>query len=154
MRSSLSRVTWEALQAACPYRIRELEYPLVVGWVGFSLAAVMAIAEQVQIWRLFGARWFWPLLGLIGIWILVETYIRMRTVLRFVRYRFPSGMITVKDLCRSVLYEDVCKDAEIPSTARCHDIWRQLTEILVDTLGVDVDQVTFRSRLINDLGME
>jgi len=56
-----------------------------------------------QIWQVPGAQWLWPALGLLGVWTLVETYVKMLAILRPWRIRFPSGIATVKDLCRAVL---------------------------------------------------
>ncbi len=150
------RATWEALREASPYRIRKLDYPRVVRTVGFVLAAVMALIEQLQIWQVPGVKWLWPLLGLLGVWMLIETYTKVLSLLSPLRKRFPSGMTTVKDLCRAVLatnYADICRSDEIPSEKRCLAVWQQLTEILVDGLGVDADEITFRSRLVRDLAM-
>lgn len=151
------REQWERLRQACPYRVRDLEYPKVVRAIGFSLAAAMVLVELLQIWRLPGVRWLWPLVGLFGIWMLVETHIKVLAILRRFRNGFPSGMTTVKDFCRAVLaanYGDVWQDVGVPLDDRCIAVWEQLTEILADTLGIDADRVTFRSRLMRDLGAE
>ena len=68
-----------------------------------------------------------------------------------------NEITTVKDLCRTVLavnYADFCRSTEIPLDDRCLDIWERLTAILVDTLGVERDDVTFHARLVKDLAME
>jgi hypothetical protein len=65
-------------------------------------------------------------------------------------------MRTVKDLCRAVLAtncEDLGRDAGIPLDERAIAVWRELTGVLVESLGVDAERVTFRSRLVRDLGM-
>jgi len=151
------RATWEALRQASPYRVRTLDYPRAVRVAGFLLAVVMALFEQAHIWQLPGVKWLWPLLGLLGVWMLAETYAKVLSVLAPLRNRFPSGMTTVKDLCRAVLatnYADFCRHVEIPRDDRCLIVWERLTAILVDALGVDADEVTFRSRLVKDLAME
>ena len=152
------RAAWETFRDACPYRVRSLDYPSVVRVFGFSLAVSMVLIEQFQIWQVPGLMWLWPLLGLFGMWMLIETYAKVLRLLAPFRNRFPSGMATVKDLCRAVLarnYEDVCHacyDTAIPLDERSLAVWKQLTGILVDALGVDADEVTFRSRLFRDLG--
>lgn len=152
------REAWEALRGACPYRVRGLDYPRAVRWVAFLLALSMVLAEQFQIWQFPGARWLWPLLGLLGIWMLVETYVKVMSLFAPFRTCFPSGMATVKDLCRAVLsanYMDICRDwqeTSIPLDDRALAVWSQLVQILVDALGVDPDQVTFHTRLFRDLG--
>lgn len=151
------RTKWEDLRNACPYRVPKLDYPRVVRVVGFSLATAVVLAEQFQIWQIPALRWFWPLLGLLGIWMLLETYLKVLWILAPLRSHLPAGMNTVKDLCRTVLardYERICHDVEIPLDERCLVVWQKLTDLLVDVLGVDPDTITFRSRLFRDLGME
>ncbi len=117
----------------------------------------MAVFEQFHIWQIPGAKWLWPLLGFLAIWMLVETYAKVLSALAPLRKSFPSGMVTVKDLCRYVLganYVDFSRDIAIPFDERCLAVWEQLMQILVDTLGVDAEAVTFRARLVRDLGME
>ncbi len=150
------REIWAALRDACPYRVRELDYPKVVRVVGLLLAAGVVVIEWFRIWQLPGFWILWPLLGLLGVWMVSETYLKILTICAPLRSRFPSGMTTVKDLCRAVLatnYLDVCQGVEIPFDHRCLAIWQQLVQILSDTIGVDADRITFRSRLIHDLGM-
>jgi acyl carrier protein len=150
------RASWAALREASPYRIRTLGYPKAVRVAGFLLAVVMALFDQFQIWQVAGVKWLWPLLGLLGVWMLVETYAKVLSILAPLRNCFPSGMTTVKDLCRTVLatnYADFCRHVEIPLDDRSVVVWEQLTAILVEALGVDADEVTFRSRLVKDLAM-
>jgi len=149
--------TWEALRDACPYEIPKLEYPRSVRIVGFSIAALVVFIEQRQIWQMRGMGWLWLFLGLVGFWMLIETYAKVLSFLAHFRNRFPTGMVTVKDLCRSVLVENsesICHDVEIPLDERCIAVWQQLTEVLAQSLGVDADEVTYRSLLVRDLGME
>ena len=150
------RARWEALRKAAPYRVRKLEYPEAVCWAGFVLAVAVVLIEQFQIWQVPGLAWLWPVLGLLGVWMLIEWYTKVLLVFAPLRTRFPSGMTTVKDLCRAVVatnHEEICPAGEIPLDDRCLVVWRQLTEILVEALGVDADAVTFDSRLVRDLAM-
>ena len=85
-----------------------------------------------------------------------ETYVKLLSICAPLRTRFPTGMSTVKDLCRVVFsanYEQICSSSEHPVDKRCIVVWQQLKEILVDVPGVDPDEVTFRSRLIRNLGI-
>ncbi len=151
------RATWEALRRVSPYRVRGLDYPQAVRTVGFLLALVMVLFEWVPVWRLPGANWLWPLLGILGVWMIVETYAKVLSILAPLRSCFPSGMVTVKDLCRVVLaanYTEFCSHVEIPLDERCLVVWERIRAILEETLGVDADEVTFRSRLVKDLAME
>ena len=150
------REIWPALRDACPYRVRKLDYPKVVRVVGFSLTSAMVLVEQFHLWQIPGARWLWPALALFGFWMFSETNLKILSILAPLRSHFPSGMMTVKDFCRAVLatnYADVCENVEIPLDQRCLAVWQQLTKILAETLGVDADKITFRSRLIRDLAM-
>ena len=150
------RETWNALREACPYRVSELEYPRAVRVGGFLLAAGMVLVEQLRLWRIAGVKWLWPLLGLIGIWMVSETYLKILSICAPLRRSFPSGMTTVKDLCRAVVatnYLEICERLDFSLDERCVVVWQQLTGILSDALGVDQEEVTFRSRLIRDLGM-
>ncbi len=156
------RATWNALRGVCPYRIQELDYSIVVRGVGFALAAGMALVDTLQLWQIPGVRWLWPVMGLLGIWMLIETYFKLMSIFAPLRRRFPNGMSTVKDLCRAVLaanYEKICGDFNVCSEAKIYFdersliVWQRLKEILVNVLGVDEDEITFRSRLVKDLGM-
>lgn len=150
------REAWSALREASPYRIAELEYTSTVRVAGFLLAAGMVLVEQFRLWRIAGIKWLWPLLGLCGIWMVSETYLKILSICAPLRKSFPAGMTNVKDLCRAVLaanYLDVCGRFDLSLDERCITIWEQLTGILSDALGVDPEEVEFRSRLIRDLGM-
>lgn len=86
-----------------------------------------------------------------------ETYLKLLRVCAPLRNHFPNTMKTVKDLCRSVLssnYAEICNDSQISLDHRCSVVWEQLVAVLVDVLGVDPGDVTFRSRLFRDLGAE
>jgi hypothetical protein len=54
-------------------------------------------------------------------------------------------------------FVDICRDVEMPPDERlderCLEVWQKLVEILVGVLGVEADRVTFRARLVQDLGM-
>jgi len=150
------RQRWTALREIFPYRIGELDYSAWLRVVGFSLATVAVVIEQFQIWRLPGAPLFWALLGIFGVWMFSETYFKLLALLRPWRNRLPRRMTTLKDLCRFILaanYEEVCRDIGTAADERCAAVWTQLTDILVEALDVENDQISFRSRLIRDLGM-
>jgi len=150
------RFQWDALRETCPYRVGELDYPLVVRTCGFLLAAAVAIIEQARLWQIRGLAWLWPVLGLVGIWMVSETYLKILSICAPWRTRFPRGMKTVKDLCRVVLaanYAELCRRADTRSDERAPAVWEQLVEILADVVGVQPERVTFRSRLVRDLGM-
>jgi acyl carrier protein len=149
------RCAWDALREACPYRVKELDYPQGARVAGFLLAVGVVLIEQFQIWRMPGANWFWPLLGLLAVWMVSETYLKIMSICAPLRNRFPAGMRTVKDLCRIVMatnYVEICNRVKIPLDQRCVVIWEELVEILVAALGVDPEEVTYRSLLFRDLG--
>jgi acyl carrier protein len=149
------RKAWDAFRAVCPYRVGELDYPDGVRGGGLLLAAGVALIEQFQIWQIPGAQLFWPVLGLLGIWVFGETYLKLLSICAPLRNRFPSRMTTVKDLCRTILavnYVDICNRFEFSSDKRYLTIWQKLVEILASALGVDPDEVTLQSRLVRDLG--
>lgn len=149
------RAQWQALRDVSPYRIRELDYSELVRLCGFLIAAGVVAVEHWQIWQIPGLRWFWPLLGVFGLWMVFETYLKLLSILAPLRNCFPKTMKTVKDLCRSVLssnYAQICNDSQIALDRRCSAAWEQLVTIFVDALGVDPGEVTFRSRLFRDLG--
>ncbi len=155
--------SWETLRRSFRYQIQDLDYPVYLRWIGLSLAAGMVAVDQLQLWQLPKAAWLWPILGLFGLWMVSETYLKVLSILSPLRNRLPSGMRTVKDFCRSVLaanYEQICQDYDRErqlrpiSEPRCHEVWNQLTGILVEVLGVDRAEITFRARLTRDLGMQ
>lgn len=90
------REAWERLRNALPYRVRELDYPKPVRVISFGLAGAVVFVEQFQIWQLPGMKWFWPVVGLFGLWIFVETYAKVLGILRPFRNSLPSRMVTVK----------------------------------------------------------
>jgi hypothetical protein len=150
------RQPWNSLREVCPYRVRELDYPPIVRLAALALAAGVILIEQLQIGRIPGAVWLWPVLGWFGLWMLSETYWKVLSVCAPLRTRFPGGMSTVKDLCRAVLaanYVEVCEGVETNSDPRCQVVWAQLVEILAATLGIRADEIGFHSRLIRDLGI-
>jgi len=151
------RAQWTALQASCPYGVRELDYPESVRIAGFLLAVGVVFIEQRQIWRIPALNGLWPLLGLLGIWMVSETYLKVLTFCSRFRTRFPAGLKTAKDLCRSVLttnYAEICANADIALDQRCADVWLKLVDVLVAALGVDPAEVTFQSRFVRDLGAD
>lgn len=151
------RETWNVLRELCPYHVRELDYPKVVRRVGFLLAAGVVVIEQFQIWRLPLARWLWPFLGIVGLWMISETYLKILKICARFRTAFPAKMATVKDFCRTILatnYREICQEFQIAFDERSMAVWEQLVQILVEALGVETDEVAFHSRLIHDLGMD
>ena len=159
------RVAWERLRAASRYRIPTLDYPWPVRPIGFSLALAMALLEQFRIWQVVGVLWLWPILGLVGLWMFAESYGKVIAALAAWRIHFPRGMRIVKDLARAVVatnYEAILAGSpkgpagsyDLPADDRCVAIWQQLREILADALGVKVEEVTLKSRLIADLGAD
>lgn len=152
----MRRALWKRLRENCPYKVRELDYSNWIRLGGFLLATGVVLLEHFQIWQIPGAQWFWPVLGILGMWMVGETYLKLLAICAPLRNSFPAKMKTVKDLCRSVLatnYADICNFAEIASDSRCARVWEGLVEVLVEVLGVDAADVTFRSRLVRDLGM-
>lgn len=150
------RVAWGALQETSPHRLPDLEYPAIVRLVGWLLALAVAIFELLPAWRAW-ANWLWPVLGIVAVWMLLETYFKLLQVFAPLRTTLPRGMKTVKDLCRIVLagnYMQICQQAEVPIDERCIDVWHKLQGILQDVLAVEPTQITFQSRLIRDLGMD
>jgi acyl carrier protein len=157
------RELWTTLRTFCPYRVAELDYPKAVRNVGLLLALVVVAMESFHLWGLRGLQFLWPLLGmivpilgLIAIWMVSETYLKILKILASFRNQFPKGMKTVKDLCRAVLasnFAELCQGMEIPFDQPCLDIWQKLVQILADTSGVDAERITFSSRLVRDLGM-
>ena len=152
---------WSELQSECPYIVPPLEYPTLVKYLGFALALTMLAIEFFQWWRFAAIAWLGPVLWIVALLILGETYFRIVTILRPWRNAFPAGLKTVKDLCRSVLkwnFQAVCQgdriaSAKMPLDDRCLIAWEKLTKILVDALGVAPSDITFRARLAGDLGM-
>ena len=150
------REAWSALRNVCPYRVAELEYPMAVRRTGFALAVGMVLVEQFQFWQIAGIQWLWPLLGVLGLWMVSETYLKILAICAPLRTSFPSGMKSVKDLCRAAFatnYRDICESLDVTPDERCVAVWQELIGIISDALGVDPDKITFRSRLIRDLGM-
>jgi acyl carrier protein len=159
------RMAWEGMRSSSPYAIASLDYPWAVRPIGLSLAAAMVLLEQFQIWRIPGAIFLWPFLGIIGIWMFTESYTKVMFIFAVWRTRFPRGMRTVKDLVRSILANNsekiitdkqggITGELEIPIDDRSVAVWQKLQEILSDALGVKVEKVTLESRLIADLGAE
>jgi len=152
--SETIRETWTALRDSSGYSIPELDYPAFVRNAGFLIAIVVVAMEQLHLWRAMGG-WLWPLLGALALWMVVETYVKILKICSPLRNRLPAGMKTVKDLCRLVLainYTTVCAESQMAVDVRTLTVWEQLVEVIQDTLGVDRERITFRSRLVRDLG--
>jgi hypothetical protein len=69
----------------------------------------------------------------------------------------PTGIETVKDLCRRVRDLNAFRLIGRPSAQNvdeCEKVWSSLKECLVNALGVDHDEVTLQARFIRDLGAE
>jgi acyl carrier protein len=157
------RVAWEGMRSASPYRIASLDYPWAVRPIGLSLAAAVVLIEQFQIWRIPGALFLWPILGIVGVWMFAESYTKVMFFFAAWRTQFPKGMKSVKDLVRSILANNsekivgdkqggIVGEVEIPIDDQSVAVWRQLQEILSDALGVKAEKVTLESRMIADLG--
>jgi acyl carrier protein len=151
------RELWQQLREVSDYRLPELEYPKWVPRLGLFLALGMGVLDQFHIWQIPGAQWLWPILCVIGIWIMVETYTKFLSICARFRTRFPDKLRTVKDLCRNVIdknYRDMDVQYFPPASEFCHDVWDQMAEIFQEVLGVDREEIKPESRLIADLGME
>lgn len=151
------REKWTALQETCPYRIAELDYPRLVRVCGLMIAATVVVVELFQVWQIPGAQWLWPVLGILGCWMVSETYLKVLSICRPFRNELPRRMSTVKDLCRTILalnYSEICANWQTQGDNESLSVWEQLVEILSETLGVEPDQLTFSTRLVRDLRME
>ncbi len=147
---------WKLLQDVCPYRIRELDYPPYVRYAGVAIAVAVVAAELFQVGKLIGLAWVWAALGALGIWLVVETYLKVLSVLKPFRTAFPPGFSTVKDLCRTVLsanYAEICRDTIEGYAPESAETWHQLTEILSASLGSARETISFHTRLVRELGM-
>lgn len=150
------RETWDALREASPYQIMEMDYPPIVRILGYLLATGVVSIELFHLRQIFVFNFLWPAVGVLGLWMIGESYLKIMPVFASMRNRFPNRLATVKDLCRAVLaanYSQICTSAELPIDERSISIWEQLVDILSKSLGVDPHEVTFRSRLDRDLGM-
>jgi hypothetical protein len=116
----------------------------------------VVLTEQFQLWQIPFLRWFRPVLGIIGLCLVGETYVKILSICTPFRNRFPARMKTVKDLCRAVLganYSMICQSTDVLRESQCLGVWEQLTEILADVLGIEDSEITFQSRMVRDLGM-
>ena len=154
---------WGALRESMPYRIRQLEYPPWVRTTALLISFVSIVCDQAHFWMNFGQRianvvWFQAfaiIFVIFGIWMISETYLKLVSWFSSYRTSFPPTLITVKDLCReivSVNYIELCQDNSVPLDPRCMAVWQELTETLSVSLGVEIETVSFRSRLFADLG--
>ena len=151
------RVLWQTLREQCHFDVPELEYPSALRTIAFGIAAISAFFEVFHIMQIPGIQWIWPLASALGVWLLIETYTKFLTIFSSWRTAFPRDMRTVKDLCRFVLNhncEALCRKATDEKIPVSPEVWRKLVGVLVDSLGVDEDEVTSRARLIADLGMQ
>jgi hypothetical protein len=124
------RAAWTELQEVSPYHVRELDYPLAVRTAGMLLAACVVGLEQFHVWRQPFWNWLAPLLLFMAAWMFSETYLKILTFCACWRNRFPSGMRTVKDLCRSILaanYAEICQSAAMPGLRSTIAPWRSGT---------------------------
>jgi hypothetical protein len=116
----------------------------------------MVAFEQFQIWQIPGVNWLWPLLGLAGLWMFVETYAKLMSMFDFLKTCFPARLITVKDLCRAMFaanYRKICEQTRTSLAADNGRVWDRLALILEQVSGVDRANISFRSRLVQDLGL-
>lgn len=155
--TSNRRERWQRLREMSDYRLPELEYPKWVPILGLLLALGMGILDLFHIWQIPGARWLWPLICLIGIWMMVETYTKFLSICARFRTRFPDRLQSVKDLCRHVIdknYRNMQVQYTPPTSEFCRDVWDQMVEVFQEALGVDREEIKPESRLIADLGMQ
>jgi hypothetical protein len=151
------RDRWAALRESSPLRIPELDYPVAVRYTAAGLALGMVAVDYLKIWQFAAARWLWPLLAILGLWMLAETHFKVMAMLRPFRTAFPRQMQTMKDLCRQVLalnYADIHRQAELPADPRCGEVWETLVSVLAEVLAVEPEEIGFHSRLVHDLGAE
>lgn len=154
---SARRTLWMQFRSQSPFEFPDLDYPRWVMAAGWGLAITAVGMEQLQLWQLRPAGWFWPLLGVLGLWTVWETHRKLLSGLARFRTVFPSRLRTVKDLCRAILAANL-RHAALeaggmpPVCESSIHIWEQLQDILSLVLGVERTQITFRSRLIRDLG--
>lgn len=153
---------WNAFRNALPYELPELEYPVFVPIAGMFVSVLMLVIEQVRIWQNPVAKCFWPLLGIVGVWMMVEAYFKtLRLMARF-RTRLPSRWRTVKDLCRAMLKLNFANASNaalleaidlntLLAEKRCLEVWQELRSLLSNSLGIPPDMITFESKLIADL---
>lgn len=149
------RDLWNSLREVCPYRIRELDYPRVVRRACLVMALAVVAIEQLHIWQIPGAKWFWHVLTVVAVWMVYETYAKMLSICAKLRVSFPAGMKTVKDLCRNVMslnYTDICEGSALVLDEHSVVVWEQLVEILAQAIGVEPAEVTLHSRVFRDLG--
>lgn len=151
------RERWAALRESLPLRIPELDYPVAVRYAAAGLALGMVAVDYLKIWQFAAARWLWPLLAILGLWLLAETHFKVMARLRPFRMAFPRQMRTMKDLCRHALalnYAEIHRQADLSADPRCGDVWEKLVAVLAEVLAVEPEEIAFHSRLVRDLGME
>ena len=149
------RDLWDDFQQAYEYRIPELDYPLKVRFVAISLAAVPFLVEQVHIFLVPGFEIIKGVCILLGLWLFSETYLKMLPLLAGYRTAIPHNVLTVKELCHWILganFRELCHDNEIPLAPKCMAVWELLTQVFVNSLEVEESDVTYQTRLFDDLG--
>lgn len=149
------RVAWNAMRGESQYRLPELDYPLSVRLFGILLAAGVVAIEQFRIWQLPWLNGLWPLLGLLGIWMVSETYLKILSCCAPLRSRFPRSLTTAKDLYRTILslnYDVLTQHLRQVNEVHAGQVWEQLAAILAEVLDVRIDEISFRSRMFRDLG--
>lgn len=153
---SQRRELWQQFREVSDYPLSELEYPKWVPRLGLTLTLGMGFLDQFQVWQIPRVEWLWPILCIIGIWMMVETYTKFLSVCARFRTRFPDKLQTVKDLCRNLIdknYRDMDVQYYPPTSEFCRDVWDEMVGIFQEVLGVDREEVKPESRLIADLGM-
>jgi len=154
--AAVRRERWNAVAAVCPWQLPALNYSPIVSFLGLSLSVAMVAFEQFQIWQIPGVNWLWPLLGLAGLWMFVETYAKLMSMFDFLKTCFPARLITVKDLCRAMFaanYRKICEQTRTSLAADNGRVWDRLALILEQVSGIDRANISFRSRLVQDLGL-
>lgn len=149
------RQRWTQLRRRCGGRLQDLDYPPGVATAGFAVAVAMVFAEIFRPWQLGGPLWLRVVVGMLGLWMFAETYLKVMDLFATFRTRIPATMPTAKELCRAVLaanYGAICREANAGREDAAAAVWERLRGIMVDALGVDGEEVTFRSRLFRDLG--
>lgn len=121
---------------------------LSLTFYGFVIAG---IAAWLDAWRVC-----WTTLGVTGIVApCVAIFRRWRSSTR--EERWLNNMTTVKELVRYVRERNLRDLSSLISTSpttKVEDLWDRLCEILIDSLGLDDDEVTRDAWLIKDLGCE
>lgn len=152
---------WEILQVSIRYTLPRLRYPGALPFVGALLMIGGLILQQIQLWQLPILLNVFPVLIALGIWMLVETWLKVLRFLSRYRTRFPDGVQTVKDLCKRIQHvnprlmapqshaDSVPIDTPV-SIESSPEVWSQLVKILVGVLGIQPSEISLDSLLIKD----